>query len=330
MSEFQSQNVLNQSEEEVPTHCQYDECMRDPLYDNCDTCQAKPVIDCVDCEVPFVMSDLDGKIYHCDCEPFVWNVNHAFEKFGFNDGDSDRNYTNEIAQCIREIGYEVECDGWGCHNYVITKITRKSDGVVVYGDEGDLSLSGYYGDTIGNTLPRDIFKALFIYELDCDDEFLEQILDVDDIDYVYYDEDEEEEEVRGPYKSKYGFRSNYYRIFDCGEQFYREKFYDVPRKCPCGDCPDYDGKVGTYEEHIFTISRSDFDKYARVFIKENYEKLLEKEKKRELCVFEKDTLNDIKILQDIANEFDSEDSKIINEDDEYQYRWINPHINIVG
>jgi hypothetical protein len=48
----------------------------------------------------------------------------AFEKSGFHDGNSNRNYTGDAAGAIDKLGYEVDCGGWGSHNYVIGEITR--------------------------------------------------------------------------------------------------------------------------------------------------------------------------------------------------------------
>jgi hypothetical protein len=88
----------------------------------------------------------NGRIgkFHPNCLPIEWGILDAFNKLGFDDGNSDRNYTHEIASVIEALGYEVECDRWGCHNRdVIVEISR--DGQVVYGgDTTPLWLSGYF------------------------------------------------------------------------------------------------------------------------------------------------------------------------------------------
>lgn len=109
----------------------------------------------------------DDHYYHSTCLPIEWNLNDAFNKWGFDDGDSDRNYNETVADVIRELGYTVSTDGWGCHNLVIDEISR--DGEVVYGGDGYLWLGGYHSFcTIGNTLPPDIVAALRQFDEDCD------------------------------------------------------------------------------------------------------------------------------------------------------------------
>jgi hypothetical protein len=55
----------------------------------------------------------------------TWEWEQAFDKFGFGDGDG-WNGTHEVEDEIESLGYEVECDSWGCHNYMIMDI--KKDG----------------------------------------------------------------------------------------------------------------------------------------------------------------------------------------------------------
>ena len=50
-----------------------------------------------------------------------WTWEEAFDKFGFNDGDG-LVMTYEVADFIGELGYEVEANGWGMHNTIITKL----------------------------------------------------------------------------------------------------------------------------------------------------------------------------------------------------------------
>ena len=54
-----------------------------------------------------------------------WTWEDAFSKFGFDDGDG-WNGTTLVSDAIEKLGYETECDGWGCHNYLIMDI--KKDG----------------------------------------------------------------------------------------------------------------------------------------------------------------------------------------------------------
>ena len=76
---------------------------------------------------------------------------------------------------IEAVGYEVECDQLGLHNFVIIKITRTSDGEVVYGGDCEVDdcqcpqhLWHFYSNrTFANTLPRDICQALWDYQQEC-------------------------------------------------------------------------------------------------------------------------------------------------------------------
>tara|TARA_S200002703_G_C3691366_1_gene212318 strand:+ start:105 stop:494 length:390 start_codon:yes stop_codon:yes gene_type:complete len=55
----------------------------------------------------------------------TWQWEEAFDKFGFGDGDG-WNGTHEVEGELESLGYEVETDSWGCHNYMIMDI--KKDG----------------------------------------------------------------------------------------------------------------------------------------------------------------------------------------------------------
>ena len=83
----------------------------------------------------------------------TWEWEEAFSKFGFGDGDG-WNGTHEVEGEIESLGYEVEADSWGCHNYMIFDI--KKDGKSVYAGD-DLSI-GY--DDARNYLPNDIINHL--------------------------------------------------------------------------------------------------------------------------------------------------------------------------
>lgn len=62
----------------------------------------------------------DG-VYHQACRPICWNHYDAFNKFGFDDGNSHRNYTYIITKAIEALGYQVEHSGWGGHNRDLIK-----------------------------------------------------------------------------------------------------------------------------------------------------------------------------------------------------------------
>ena len=63
----------------------------------------------------------------------TWEWEEAFSKFGFGDGDG-WNGTHEVEGEIESLGYEVETDSWGCHNYMIFDI--KKDGKSILFPEG--------------------------------------------------------------------------------------------------------------------------------------------------------------------------------------------------
>ena len=58
----------------------------------------------------------------------------AFSKWGNRDGGAEYSITKWIADKLRNLNYEVECDRWGSHNYLITMI-KNQDGEVIYGGE---------------------------------------------------------------------------------------------------------------------------------------------------------------------------------------------------
>ena len=154
------------------------------IFVECDICERKirqVECDCnyEDCEQDGVcrecMEEVDGEFYHYYCAPIEWDLRDAFNKWGFEDGGSNRNYTGDVAVEIEELGYEVECDSWGMHNYVIVEIKRIEGEENIYGGDNDLHLVGYDDDrTFANTLPQDICQALWDYQQECDiDGFLE-------------------------------------------------------------------------------------------------------------------------------------------------------------
>ncbi len=87
---------------------------------------------------------------------YDWLWEEAFDKFGFNDGDGQIE-TWQVENVLVQAGYEVEVEGWGLHNTVITSI--KKDGVekIPY-DNSDYAFG--YDD------PRQYFPADIITLLD--------------------------------------------------------------------------------------------------------------------------------------------------------------------
>ena len=62
-----------------------------------------------------------------------WTWEDAFSKFGFEDGDG-WNGTGLVSDAIEKLGYETECDGWGCHNYLVMDI-KKDGKSILFDDE---------------------------------------------------------------------------------------------------------------------------------------------------------------------------------------------------
>lgn len=82
-----------------------------------------------------------------------WEWEEAFDKFGFDDGDGP-NFTDEVASFLRGLGYEVECDHWGIHNYMIFKVE---------GSDGTDLLEGV---EVGYDNPRQYLPAYLVEQLD--------------------------------------------------------------------------------------------------------------------------------------------------------------------
>ncbi len=55
------------------------------------------------------------------CHETTWSWTEAFEKFGFEDEDG-LVMTEHVAEVLRQHGYKVTTECWGCHNIVITSI----------------------------------------------------------------------------------------------------------------------------------------------------------------------------------------------------------------
>ncbi len=75
-----------------------------------------------------------------------WEWEDAFSKFGFGDGDG-MNHTQTIADFIETLGYEVYCDSWGIHNYMIFDIREK-----IAGTDGSVSILFNIGNEVGDNL----------------------------------------------------------------------------------------------------------------------------------------------------------------------------------
>ena len=51
-----------------------------------------------------------------------WEWEEAFNKFGFGDGDG-HNFTDEVEDFLIKLGWNVEPESWGIHNYMIMDVT---------------------------------------------------------------------------------------------------------------------------------------------------------------------------------------------------------------
>ena len=56
-------------------------------------------------------------------ETHTWTWEEAFDKFGFGDGDG-LVMTHLVVQALRDAGYRVTSERWGCHNVVINSIRK--------------------------------------------------------------------------------------------------------------------------------------------------------------------------------------------------------------
>jgi hypothetical protein len=56
------------------------------------------------------------------CTDVDWSWDEAFDKFGFADGDGVV-MTEHVADALRNAGYLVKVEPWGCHNITIASIT---------------------------------------------------------------------------------------------------------------------------------------------------------------------------------------------------------------
>ena len=56
-----------------------------------------------------------------------WDWRDAFSKFGFDDGDG-WNGTDLVSDFMeKEFGLNIYCETWGCHNYLIMEVCKKTD-----------------------------------------------------------------------------------------------------------------------------------------------------------------------------------------------------------
>ena len=88
-----------------------------------------------------------------------WDWSEAFSKFGFGDGDSWVG-TYVVADFLRDEGYKVDYDSWGCHNVCISEL-RDKNGVSLLPDEdatGD--------DSLGYAEPEDYLPESLVKKLD--------------------------------------------------------------------------------------------------------------------------------------------------------------------
>ena len=80
-----------------------------------------------------------------------WSWEEAFDKFGFGDGDA-MIMTHHVELAIEKLGYTVLAESWGCHNTIITELSKDGkdllEGVTV----------GY--DDPRMYLPDDLVEAL--------------------------------------------------------------------------------------------------------------------------------------------------------------------------
>lgn len=91
----------------------------------------------------------------CTCcgSPYHWSWEEAFDKFGFSDGDGVV-MTETVAEALRHAGYTVTVHPWGCHNVVITAITRADASFIAP------------GSNLGYDDPRDYLMPEIIELLD--------------------------------------------------------------------------------------------------------------------------------------------------------------------
>lgn len=86
---------------------------------------------------------------------YRWLWEEAFNKFGFNDGDSQIE-TYQVEAVLKQAGYEVDVQKWGFHNTVISSIRRDGKELIGYDMPG--VTVGY--DEPHDYLPEDVIDLL--------------------------------------------------------------------------------------------------------------------------------------------------------------------------
>ena len=87
-------------------------------------------------------------------EIIYWDWEEAFDKFGFEDGDG-WNGTHLICDFIESLGYKVDAEKWGLHNYMIESIKSTKDGELMDWDKNQI---GY--DNPRSYLPKELVDKL--------------------------------------------------------------------------------------------------------------------------------------------------------------------------
>tara|TARA_R110000744_G_scaffold369812_1_gene480228 strand:+ start:7 stop:300 length:294 start_codon:yes stop_codon:yes gene_type:complete len=82
-----------------------------------------------------------------------WEWEEAFYKFGFGDGDG-HNFTDVVEDLLTNLGWKVDSDSYGCHNYMIFDLT---------GPNGEKPMSRH---EIGYDCPREYLPIKLIQALD--------------------------------------------------------------------------------------------------------------------------------------------------------------------
>lgn len=95
----------------------------------------------------------------CECNncgnPYQWNWEEAFDKFGFNDGDGQVE-TWQVEDVLCQAGYTVKVDQWGIHNVVIVSIKKGDQELIPF--ENPEYTFGY--DDPRKFLPKEIVDLL--------------------------------------------------------------------------------------------------------------------------------------------------------------------------
>jgi hypothetical protein len=87
--------------------------------------------------------------------PYSWEWEEAFDKFGFNDGDGQI-MTGVIEDLLTQAGYKVNSSQWGLHNVIMNSIKLNSIELMPVDD--DFIHIGY--DNPRDYLPSEIIDIL--------------------------------------------------------------------------------------------------------------------------------------------------------------------------